>query len=177
MSSRTRFALLWFRLCMINRSTIPKVVSHLGSVTRWTCDTCEDPITNPEMAVIVGKRDSNDRVFGWKIVHKNDDTKRCDPDNVQDYMFSAELTRYLGDDGLSTLFSLLSPGPIKGGSAVVPADLNEFVDLARRLHIPHYEEARARFDQDSVRDELSDATESFPYMTDTLSRIAQGKIG
>ncbi|MFD3812156.1 hypothetical protein [Rhodococcus sp. NPDC058639] len=157
---------------MINRLTIPKVVSPLGSVTQWTCDTCNDPITNPEMAVVIGKRDSNDQVLGWKIVHK-----QCDPSSGQVDSFSVELTRYLGDDGLSTLLSLLSPGPLKGGNAVVPADLNEFVDLARRLHIPHYEEARTRFDEDSVRDELFEAAEGFPYMTDTLSRIAQGKIG
>jgi hypothetical protein len=64
----------------------------------------------------------------WEDIHK----AKCDP---HDHVSSAELTRFLGPEGLSYVLSLASTGPIRlsGGSESprTPANLDEFVDFRR----------------------------------------------
>lgn len=71
------------------------------------------------------------------------------------------------------LLSWLSDGPLKGGnSRSQVVNLNEYVDLVRRVQTPYYEEARPRFDEEKIRDAYGDANECAPYRPDNLREIA-----
>jgi len=56
-------------------------------------------------------------------------------------------------------------------------DIDAYVDLVRRLQTPYYEEARARFGEEDVANWLSDANEHYPYLPETLKRIADRSPG
>jgi hypothetical protein len=67
---------------------------------------------------------------------------------------------FLGADGLQALLAFLDAGPLlapDGPPQDGVADIRNYVDTVRRLHIPHYEEARRYFDR--ARQDLSDENE------------------
>jgi hypothetical protein len=92
-------------------------------------------------------------------------------------MATLELHDVLGPDGLAHLLYFLSIGPLKinAGSHTVPriADMDQFVDIVRRLQTPHYEEARRYFGASEVRDEYADSNEVGPYTQYALKRIIE----
>lgn len=88
------------------------------------------------------------------------------------------LAACLDGDGLSLLLAFLSAGPGRpgeGGPAVL--DLDEFVDVVRRLHVPYYEPARVRFDDPPVRAALRRADRVGPYQSTELRRLAPDRSG
>lgn len=88
-----------------------------------------------------------------------------------------EFDDILGPTGLAWLLALLSPGPFRGGALNRIVDLDTFVDLVRRLQTPYYEEARTRFPERAVIDDLAGANEVWPHTPAVLKRIADGEIG
>ena len=137
--------------------------------TVWTCDACGDDITDPSQAWVLFRRDADGKDFDFHIVHHNDYGKRCDPPAMP---ASIQLSELLGPAGLSELLSFLSPGPINGGSRVTVADMNEFVDLVRRIQVPWYEQARKFWNAPQTR-EWFDAGDTYaPYLPENLERIA-----
>src|SRR6478736_5864673 len=113
--------------------------------TTWYCDTCHEEITDTTAALLAWK-DMRTEGGGYqsgdfRIVHKG---KKCDYDNS---MATLELSDMLGPDGLAHLLYFLSIGPLKGPtrpeSRIV--DMDQFVDIIRRLQTPRYEEARRYF--------------------------------
>ncbi|KOX14987.1 hypothetical protein ADK66_03025 [Micromonospora sp. NRRL B-16802] len=143
----------------------------------WQCDRCPDLITDPDMALVVW-RSENQKREGFLIVHKSVDGRDCDPGSPAGYRESLELSNFLGGTGASMMLSWLSMGPVRG----VPdtnrvADLDEFVDLFRRVQVPWYEQARSRFQEEETQHWLSDANEYYPYLPDTLQRTAEGRLG
>ena len=146
-------------------------------LTKWRCDTCQGPITDVEKAVVVARCDEELRLSDFRLVHKSMDGRHCDPGDRGGYESSWELGDLLGEDGLASLLAFLSPGPLRGGNANRIVDVDEFVDLVRRLHTPYYEEARPRFTEPEVVNDLADTSEDWPYVPAVLKRIAAGEIG
>jgi len=111
--------------------------------------------------------------YDFKIVHQSGVNGQggCDPGARAGYVSNLNLPILLGEDGLAYLLSMLSAGPLKGGGITV-SDLDGFVDLTRRLQTPWYEQARARFGDEDVKTDLADANEVFPYLPETLKKIA-----
>ena len=145
----------------------------------WYCDTCDEPIRDTATGNVVWRSDDNWEMRDFRVVHKNladERPRRCDPNG--DWEYSFELSYVLGVEGQVVLTAMLSAGPLKGRKRQVGhvADLDEFVDLYRRMHLPYYEQARRHFDDGGVREWLTGASEDAPYMPDMLERIASGEF-
>lgn len=145
------------------------------TLSRWICDACSKPIDSAEHGIVVFLRDARLDADHFRIVHKQSAPgyPNCDPQGSTGWV---DLPRMLGVDGLTYLLSFLSAGPLKGPGGMGVADHDAFVDLVRRVQIPFYEEARSRFNEESVRDALGDANEVFPYLPTTLEGVADGTI-
>ena len=141
--------------------------------SEWYCDRCSQMITDPARSLVVWRCGDDFKDRDFLVVHKG----KCDPGSKDEngYSYSHHVSVLLGDDGQSYLLAMLSSGPLQarhGSAATPPADLDEFVDLFRRLQTPFYEEARRHFDCVEVKDRLSDANEVQPYLPETLQWIA-----
>lgn len=151
-------------------------------LTAWTCDTCGDQINDPQNALVTWRVSDERPYYDFLVVHKNrrgdEEAARCDPGSRAGYTHSLELDRFLGADGLTMLLSWLSAGPVIGGAhpRIATRDLDEYVDLVRRMQVPHYERARPYFQDSHVLEELSDANEVFPYLPEVLQRIADRRL-
>jgi hypothetical protein len=135
----------------------------------WICDTCGNPITDPEMGLGTWRRDAKGGTYDFRIVHKG----VCDTEPI---VANVDLSGLLGDLGAARLLSLLSAGPLKGPGREPLVDLDGFVDFFRRLQVPWYEEARPHFDAEHVQSILGDANEIYPYTPDVLERIAKDRL-
>lgn len=151
----------------------------------WVCDECGDEISEVSEGTVIWKSDAQDehRAYDFRIVHKNLGAARegCDPGNKAGYQSNLDIAEFIGDGGVAHLLAFLSIGPLRqpSGDGYFPRvkDLDEFVDLFRRLQTPWYEEARRRFDDQEVQYRLSDANEVYPYLPVTLERVAKGERG
>lgn len=151
-----------------------------GPLRAWTCDTCGEPITDPERALVIWQTSDDHRHYhSFRIVHKSIDGRRCDPGARSGFMMNLDLNYFLGPEGLALLLSWLSAGPLKGGGEcrVAAEGMDAYTDLVRRLQLPHYEEARPKFGDEHTRHWLDDANEVYPYLPDVLERVANGILG
>ncbi len=142
-------------------------------LTAWNCDTCHGPIDVVGMGLVTW-RDSPQGRHDFRIVHK----VSCDPGKEHGFIGSLDLPFLLGVDGLVAITSLASLGPLHAGPGGTPradgiANIDEFVDLLRRLQLPYYEQARPFFadQQDRLLDD--GMNETFAYLPSTLQRIAE----
>lgn len=139
-------------------------------LTQWHCDVCGEPIKNVKDGYVVWDTDSQGRTTVIRIIHQSD----CDDDSLPN---SAALEDFLGPNGLSRLLSLVSAGPIINNGVHRYekgfADMDVFVDLVRRLQIPHYEEARRKFSDPELRSDYYDANETAPYLQRDLVHIIE----
>ena len=141
----------------------------------WLCDICGEQIPSSGVGLVI-LRDSNQRpMHDFMIVHKTIDPWRCwDLAEAAGYRASVELNGCIGVAGLTNLLSWLSWGPVDAASQgrhhshVAPEDLDDYVDLVRRLQVPYYEEARRRFGDQEVREELAGVNPVYPYTLDRL---------
>lgn len=146
-----------------------------SKVKRWRCDVCSGWVT-AEQGYVLWEYIDDHRRKGFQIVHRG--RNGCDNHSKP---ASSALVDFLGPDGFARATALMDVGPImrnQSGSAEFHdriADLAEFTDFMRRLYIPGYEEARDRFNDPDVLDELQGCNETRPYMQDVLQRIAGGK--
>jgi len=142
-------------------------------LTVWKCDTCGDDISDPGIGIVTYRRDDQRRASDFRLVHKNIDGRRCDPDNDGGFIDSIELSGLIGADGLADLLSFLSAGPYSGRRGVVRvADFDGYVDLVRRVQTPGYEEARPFWRTEHTRELIGGANQTYPYLPDTLEQIA-----
>lgn len=134
-------------------------------LTQWQCTRCRQPVTADEGYVTWDDDLKGPRNF--KIVHQG----RCD-DGAQHS--SAALGDFLGPDGLAYLTSMLSYGPaLPNQGTPTPPDLEEFTDFLRRVQIPYYEEARQRFGEQEVQDDLQGTNQVAPYLQRYLQQLAK----
>lgn len=135
--------------------------------SEWTCDTCRKAITEPRKALLVWHVEDDLTLSRFRIVHKG----ACDPDRSD---HSMELGDMLGQDGLAWMLAFLSPGPLHHPrNSPRIRDFDEFVDVLRRLQVPHYEQARQYWHVPEVGDRWSDANEVYPYTPDQLAQIVE----
>ncbi|WP_156649148.1 hypothetical protein [Mycobacteroides abscessus] len=139
-------------------------------LTRWSCDSCGEDITDPEQAWVAFSDGPKEGASGWVIVHHNLYGKKCDPSEKS----TIALSEAIGPNGLTNLLSFLSYGPIIRAkrSRNRVADFDEFVDLIRRVQIPWYEEARKRWYEEGTRDHVDLSDEVIPFRTESLEWIA-----
>jgi hypothetical protein len=145
----------------------------------WICDICGSEIPKPEVGLIIFRESDARPMFDFKIVHKAMAPWNCwRKADADGYRASHELSWGLGIDGLSTLLSFLSRGPVNGGGHpdVAPEDLDGYVDLVRRLQVPYYEQARRRFRSSGVREALAGVNEIYPYTLDNLRWAAEQSL-
>lgn len=109
-------------------------------------------------------------VHGFEILHE---TCLTEPDAEPD---AIRLSACLDRDGLSLLLSFLSAGPGRPDEpGLVVSDLDEFVDVIRRLQVPFYEPARARFGEPEVCASLRGADRASPYQSPSLGRLTHNR--
>lgn len=141
-----------------------------STVTRWRCDVCGEWVTREQGYVVWGYDKPHGRT-GFQIIHQ----KKCD-DNSKPA--SAALGDFLGPDGFARTTALMTVGPIMRNLSPDSefteriADSDEFADFMRRLYIPNYEEARDKFNNHEVLEDLQGSNETRPYMQDILADLA-----
>lgn len=136
----------------------------------WRCDVCGEMIAASSDGYVIWRQSPEMKSFDFKIIHK----VRCD---IASHQSSSALDDFLGPDGLAKLLSHLSLGPIKANLGqsrrlTEVQDLDEFVDLIRRVQMPFYEHARTKFESPDLLADFADANEVQPYTEAALKRIA-----
>jgi len=141
----------------------------LQPVAQWKCDACGQIIANPEAGWVewMAGPTPGTKAHGFRIVHNSNRCQYPSSARVRD----THLVHLVGPDGLSALLTLLAPDRQAGSREPGVANLDEWGELVRRLHIPHYEEAR-QYWSDAVADGLfSDPNAPMPYSQQVLLRI------
>lgn len=137
-------------------------------IGKWYCDECGNIIESPEDGYVIWKKTEDNKAFGFKIIHQT----KCDD---KTFPSSVALNRYLGIDGMARLLALLSVGQIhrKNGIEISQrvVDVDEFIDLVRRIQTPLYEEARKYFGDPEVLANYGNDNESRPYTQENLEII------
>ena len=114
----------------------------------WICDTCGGVIQSPEQGWLEWLKLEADNgsylASGFRIVHHflYSPNKKSKEGCYQHGPIAASmhLNEYTGADGLNYLLEMLRGGG--SGREIAVANLDEFIEIVRRLQIPHYEEAR-----------------------------------
>jgi hypothetical protein len=113
----------------------------------WRCDSCGELITSIEVGWVEWLASESDRgqevLRGLRLVHcgsiRLTGKKSCRYDSVKEFrkgktiVEGLPLERFVGPDGLMTLFSFLAAGNLPRG---------EILELAKRVQILGYERAR-----------------------------------
>ena len=121
---------------------------------QWICDSCGEIIEKPEDAWFEWYLDRNtSSETGFRIVHANRTSCRYDDRQLEQQNKSPldlPFSTVTWPDGLGALLYLTEHTSF--------ADIKEFIDIVRRLHIPYYEEARQYWKQ-AEKDGLLDGSE------------------
>jgi|SRR5690349_17204815 len=141
----------------------------IAPLTRWTCDTCGQEVSGTDGALTFRcESDEPFLAYQFRIVH----AVRCQRGG--DDTVTEDLHTYLGDDGLTRLLAHLTAGPARACEAgLAVRDIDEFVDLIRRLHTPYYEQARDRFAEPAVAEALRADDRWHPYRPSQLRTLAE----
>lgn len=137
---------------------------------QWVCDACKEIIEKHEEGNVIWEEDYQGLCINFKITHNI----RC---NKNPHSKTIDIESLIGVNGISKLLAFLTPGPIRrslgstGQNEI--SDFDNFVDLFRRLQVPHYEEARIKFSNFMLLDEFSDANEYSPYQSEILKQIIE----
>jgi hypothetical protein len=126
----------------------------LAPLEQWNCDTCGQTIESARdgyLEWLHGGMDDLFTVHGFHIVHHSPRSPRQPHGNCYRYSDhlnnqDMHLTSFVGADGLGTLLNWLAPALGDDSTRTKARDPEEAVELIRRLHLPHYEEARHYFD-------------------------------
>jgi hypothetical protein len=138
-------------------------------LTRWTCDDCGHDVSSTN-GLLMFQNDPTESflAYEFRIMHASG----CQPDS--DSTVTDELESYLGEDGLATLLGYLTAGPGRADEhGIAVRDMDEFVDLIRRLHTPYYEQARKRFSDPLIAETLRNDDRWHPYCPANLRMIAE----
>lgn len=133
---------------------------------QWICDSCGLVIEEPEDGWLEWYRElDTEKETGFRIVHHK---KICMYNAQQQYnerksVMDMHLDNYVGSDGLVKLLTILEYHSLK--------DKRDVVEIIRRLHVPHYEEARQYWLQAKADGYFDGANEVFPYIQSTLLDI------
>lgn len=145
----------------------------LKALQQWICDKCGDVIEKPTDGWLEWLSDrDNFTLSGFKIVHHAPASPHK-AKNRDCYHYNENLERqdmhldiFLGVDGIARMITwTYSPG-VKS--------LEEWAEVFRRLHVPHYEEARRHWDAATSDGEIFEGVdEESRYSQDILKSIIQ----
>lgn len=128
----------------------------LTPLKQFYCDECGDLIEKVEDGWVEWYDDYQNPAHGFRIVHASGASPLRKNDRNCYYPESSDisddhLVHFTKDDGLARLLSFFKKNL---------ADPNELSEIIRRIHIPHYEEARvylARSIRDGIADSIDDS--------------------
>lgn len=138
-------------------------------LSQWKCDACGQIIDRPESGWVewLAGPTHGTKAHAFRIVHNSSRCQYPSTGRVNDI----HLVHLLGPDGLATLLTLLAPGGQTGNRELGVASLDEWGELVRRLHIPHYEEARQYWADAEADDVFTRSAKYAPYSQATLLGI------
>ncbi len=139
-------------------------VPELRPLEQWYCDTCDEIIAKAPDGLLI-HRIEDGRACDFRIVHEG----ACDDAACKE---KRPLRECVGAKGLAVLLSLLDPGVhhLPTFDAPKVADVRAWVELVRRLQLPHYEEARISW-EDAEADFFKDVTADRIHASDYLLRM------
>jgi hypothetical protein len=148
----------------------------LKPLSEWICDECHEVIKAPSDGYVEWQ-ETGSKMHGFRIVHhaprsprrlRGGDCYYRDGERGGDL----SLLEVVGEHGLVVLTSWLDVGECHEHSYSGPQvrDLREWVTLFRRLHLPHYEEARLCTGELSVECG-GGANEVYLYLPETLRDV------
>jgi hypothetical protein len=140
---------------------------RMAGPTAWRCDACMRSVTGDD-GVLTFRTQTRPpyATHAFRILHAT--CHRAEDDEHS----TIGLTACLDRDGLSLLLAFLSADPGRPDEpGLTIGDLDEFVDVVRRLHVPFYEPARSRFDEPQVEQSLRRADRVSPYQSPALRRL------
>ena len=149
----------------------------LAPLKQWVCDRCSEVIQKPEDGFLEWLADG-DAVSGFKIVHARGASSRGgECFHYTDHLNRADmhLSYYLGPAGLSALLGLLDPGAYHAPTpaAASATTTREFVETARRLHVPYFEEARRYWDRAEADGLFDGSNEDTLYAPEFLQSLVK----
>lgn len=154
------------------------MITKLLPLQQWICDTCGKIIESPGDGWLEWVYDQG-QAHDFRIVHHLPKSpiqraEGCYQHGMRSGRADMHLDSYLGADGLASLLSFLAIGQIDpDDSGPRVESTRELAELIRRLQLPHYEEARIYW-ADAERDGyFSAASESWPYLQRTLTRLIE----
>jgi hypothetical protein len=146
----------------------------LKPLQEWICDTYGDKLVAEDGWI--EWLDPVDEVQGahaFRIVHCGGP---CYKHENHDACNDSHLDEFLGFNGLQKFLAMLDVGRVLDptGNAIrsVP-ELRSFTDVIRRLHIPHYEEARLYFDTAIASGDFDSQNENSIFFAETCLAIIE----
>jgi hypothetical protein len=128
----------------------------LRPLEQFFCDECRDIINSVGDGWLEWKKDDNLKGYGFRIVHavkaspKRSKGGNCSYQEKKGEVSDLPLDNVAGIDGLIRLLSFLD----EKQHEVDLKDPTEIVEIIRRIHVPHYEEARSyiqrAYDEDFI---------------------------
>src|ERR1700726_3842082 len=121
-----------------------------GQLRGWKCSSCGDLITRIEdgwVEWLASEDERGERLKGLRLVHRLSPSAEsngpgCRYDSVREFrndqsiVEGLSLERFVGSDGLMLLLSFFASGEMPKG---------DLLELAKRVQIPGYEQARELF--------------------------------
>lgn len=149
----------------------------LKPLENFYCDTCGELIEEPSHGYVEWGWDEGDDQrldTGWRIVHHPTHSPR--PNGCYNNLpLSTALDEYVGPDGHARLLAFLDVGEhittVERRNRV--KNMPEFVEFARRLTVPHYEEARRYWSAAEADGYFDGANEVWPYTQAALKELIE----
>ncbi len=115
----------------------------LVTLKQWICDTCGEIIEKADDGWFEWYKDKKTSLnMGFRIVHHRQSCMYNDPviERHNRMVADLNLTDVIGGDGLGALLFRMELSETKDFNKL--ADIKEYIDIIRRLHLPYWEEAR-----------------------------------
>jgi len=138
-------------------------IKMVNETKTWICDNCGGEIMDIkdgwlEWLSTKGDSGNYDNTFGMRIVHR----VRCIYDEWKPFKelgaltMDMDLEHFAGPDGLVRLLALISRGEFK--------DMEEVLEIIKRIHIPGHEAARLFYDE-AISEDVFDSNIRTGYYT------------
>jgi hypothetical protein len=151
---------------------------RLRPLEQFVCDTCNQIIDSPEQGYIEWIDDKKARRFN--IVHHSlysplKPNRSCYQHEKAYGRSDTALKDFLGVHGIVEMLNFIDVGDYHRPDYEGPdvGDLREWTEVARRLFIPGYEEARLFWDRARADGFFEGANELWPYLPETLERLIE----
>lgn len=141
---------------------------------QFICDSCGEMIESTDDGWVEWISDDDLKAHSFRIVHRD---QKCQYDSYRVRGLSDDhLTEFLGPNRLANLYRFIDLGPIhdpKGLRSPKARNLREYMEIVRRLTIPHYEEARLYWDKAKQDGFFEGANEIWVYFSNNLKALIE----